>query len=216
MTSPRRIICCILSAFAIASCGAVNKDAPLRTVRVQALADPALREKNPRWDEEVRGLIEASSDYFDNEFGIRFVVQGTAPWPAEERIASTAGLMVRMKKEFPLDGKKEPYDLLIAFTGERVNIYNGGRGRVDRIGDCREGLGSYLVLYVSAPFRYTGANTEPTLDVIALIHEFGHIFGAEHVQDSQSIMNQNFDYRSEFDMKNRSVILKNRLCPFAK
>jgi Metallo-peptidase family M12 len=216
MTTPRRITCCILSVLALTSCGVVSKDLPLRTVRVQALGDPALRERNPRWDEEVRGLIEASSDYFDNEFGVRFVVQSTAAWPAQEKIASTAGLMVRLKKEFPFDGKREAYDLLIAFTGERVNIYNGGRGRVDRIGDCREGLGNYVVLYVSAPFRYTGATTEPTIDVIALIHELGHIFGAEHVQDSQSIMNENFDYRSTFDMKNRSVILKNRLCPFAR
>jgi Metallo-peptidase family M12 len=216
MTTPRRITCCILSVLALTSCGVVSKDLPLRTVRVQALGDPALRERNPRWDEEVRGLIEASSDYFDNEFGVRFVVQSTAAWPAQEKIASTAGLMVRLKKEFPFDGKREAYDLLIAFTGERVNIYNGGRGRVDRIGDCREGLGNYVVLYVSAPFRYTGATTEPTIDVIALIHELAHIFGAEHVQDSQSIMNENFDYRSTFDMKNRSVILKNRLCPFAK
>jgi Metallo-peptidase family M12 len=216
MITPRRIICCILSFLALASCGVVGNEAPLRTVRVQALADPALRERNPRWNDEVRGLIEASSDYFDNEFGIRFVVQGTAAWPAQEKIASTAGLMVRLKQEFPLDRKREAYDLLIAFTGERVNFYSGGRGRVDRIGDCREGLGNYVVVYVSAPFRYTGVTTEPTIDVIALIHELGHIFGAEHVQDSQSIMNESFDYRSTFDMKNRSVILKNRLCPFAR
>ena len=215
MITPRRMTCCILSLLALASCGVVGKDVPQRTVRIRALADPALRERNPRWEDQVRDLIEASSDYFDDEFGVRFVVQGTAPWPAEERVASTAGLMVRLKQDFPLDKKKENYDLLIAFTGERVNVYNGGRGRVDRIGDCREGLGSYVVLYVSAPFRYTGAGTAPTLDVIALIHELGHIFGAEHTQDGQSIMNQNFDYRSEFDMKNRSVVLKNRNCPFA-
>src|SRR5215472_762565 len=138
MITPRQIICCTLSFFALASCGVIGKEAPPRTVRVQALADPALRERNPRWDDEVRGLIEASSDYFDNEFGVRFVVQSTAAWPAQEKIASTAGLMVRLKQEFPLDRKREAYDLLIAFTGERVNFYNGGRGRVDRIGDCRE------------------------------------------------------------------------------
>ena len=52
--------------------------------------------------------------------------------------------------------------------------------------------------------------------VVGLIHELGHIFGAEHTQDTQSIMNENFDYRSQFDMKNRNVILSNRFCPFAK
>jgi len=77
-------------------------------------------------------------------------------------------------------------------------------------------LGSYVVNYVSAPFHYTGVNSDPTIDVISLIHELGHIFGAQHSQDIGSIMHENFDYRSEFDMKNRSVILKNRSCPFAK
>ncbi|HTN71503.1 MAG TPA: M12 family metallo-peptidase [Methylomirabilota bacterium] len=198
------------------SCGVIGNDVPQRVVRVKALADPAFRERNPRWNDEVRGLIEASSDYFENEFGVRFVTQSTAAWPAQEKIASTAGLMVRLKQEFSIDKKAENYDLLIAFTAERVNFYSGGRGRVDRIGDCREGLGSYVVVYVSAPFHYTGATTEPTIDVIALIHELGHIFGAEHVQDAQSIMNENFDYRSKFDIKNYNVILRNRLCPFAK
>jgi hypothetical protein len=65
-------------------------------------------------------------------------------------------------------------------------------------------------------FRGTGARRELEYDTVALIHELGHIFGAEHVQDSRSIMHENFDYRSEFDMRNRSVILQNRDCPFAK
>jgi len=53
-------------------------------------------------------------------------------------------------------------------------------------------------------------------DTVALIHELAHIFGAEHVQDTASIMHEYFDYRSAFDLKNRSVILRNRNCPFAK
>jgi hypothetical protein len=215
MTTRRRIICCILSLLAFSSCGVVVNDAPQRIVRVKVLADPALRERNPRWDAEVRGLIEASSDYFENEFGVRFVTQSTAAWP-QEKISSTAELLTRLKQDFPLDRKNGDYDLIVAFTAERVNPYFGGRGRVDHIGNCREGLGNYVVTYVSRPFRYTGATREPTIDVIALVHELGHIFGAEHTPDTQSIMNENFDYRSEFDMKNRSVVLKNRSCPFGK
>ena len=54
------------------------------------------------------------------------------------------------------------------------------------------------------------------LDVVALIHEFGHVFGAEHVDDTASIMHESFGYRTEFDAKNRSVIRGNRACPFAQ
>jgi len=65
-------------------------------------------------------------------------------------------------------------------------------------------------------FNYRGMNAEPELDIIALIHELGHIFGAEHVADVNSLMHEDFSYRSDFDRKNREVIRKNRLCPFAK
>lgn len=217
MITRRPIICCILSVLSLAlisSCAFLADEPVQRVVRVKALADPAFRERNPRWNEEVRGLIEASSDYFEREFGIRFITQSAAAWPEKERVGSTAGLLVRLREEFPVERKGRSYDLLIAFTAERVNIYFGGRARVDRVGNCREGLGNYVVAHVSEPFRYRGMTAEPNLDVVALIHELGHIFGAEHTQNPESIMNEHFDYRTEFDMHNREVILKNRLCPF--
>jgi hypothetical protein len=183
---------------------------------VKALADLPLRERNPRWNDELRGLVEAASDYFEREFGIRFVTESTAAWPAKERFTSTASLLNQLKQDFPLSASKDGYDLIIAFTGERLNPYIGGRARVDRIGSCAHGLANYVVTSVSTPFRYAGVNAEPTIEVIALVHELGHVFGAEHTDDPHSIMHENFDYRSEFDMKNRSVILSNRKCSFAK
>ena len=216
MITRRRITCFILSSLLFSSCVLLAPSAPERVVRVKALADPALRERNSSWDKEIHGLVEASSDYFEREFGIRFVTQSTGAWPATEKPASTARLLARLKQDFPIYHKKEDYDLIVAFTAGRVDAYFGGRGRVDRIGNCGEGLATYVVVHVSAPFRYTGGNTEPTLDVVSLIHEFAHVFGAEHTNDSGSIMHENFDYRSEFDMKNRNVILQNRNCPFAK
>lgn len=191
-------------------------DPPPRVVRVKALADPKLRERNPAWPEEVRGLVEASSDYFEREFGIRFVTGSVAAWPERERVDSTAGLLARLKRDFPLSSKDGSYDLIVAFTAERVNLYFGGKARVDRIGNCHEGLGNYVVANVSQVFRYAGTDSEPKYDVVALIHELGHIFGAEHTKDTQSIMHENFDYRTEFDLKNREVILKNKFCPFQK
>lgn len=217
MITRRRTIYFILNAVLLSSCAVLNSDASYRLVRVKALADPAMRERNAGWDQELRGFIEASSDYFENEFGIRFITQSTAPWPAQERIRSTVDLLAKLKEDFPIDKKSEPYDLVIAFTAESQSRHlRAGRPRVDRIGDCRQGLGNYVVTTVSRPFRYTGVGSDPPLDVIALIHELGHIFGAEHTSDTSSIMHENFDYRSDFDMKNRSVILTNKHCPFGK
>jgi hypothetical protein len=191
--------------------------APERVVRVKVLADPAVRERNAAWEKEVRGLVEAASDYYEREFSIRFVTQSAVPWPAQEKIASTANLLTKLKTDFPLARKAADHDLIIVFTAESVSRYfAAGRPRVDRIGNCPEGLGYYAVIPVREVFRYGGPSAELTYDTVALIHELGHIFGAEHINDVQSIMNETFDYRTEFDTKNRNIILRNRNCPFAK
>jgi len=216
MTTPRRIICSTLSLLFLSACALSTPETTQRVVRVKVLADPKLREENPRWVEELRDLVEAASDYFEREFGIRLVTQRVSPWPERERIASTALLLARVKRQVPLTDENGRYDLIIAFTGELVNIYSDGKARVDRIGNCQQGLGNYLVSSVSGRFRYHGPNTEPNIDVVALVHELGHIFGAEHTRDINSIMHENFDYRTEFDNKSREVILKNKFCPFAK
>ncbi len=217
MITRQRIISSILSAILLTGCALVRDQPPQRVVRVKVLVDPAMRQRNNDWEREARGLVEAASDYYEREFNIRIITRSVAPWPVQERVPSTVELLERLKRDFSAELKNHDHDLFIAFTGEAVSRYiRGGRPRVDRVGNCQQGLGNYVVVPVRQVFRYGGANAELEYDTVALIHELGHIFGAEHVTDTQSIMNENFDYRTEFDMKNRSVILKNRGCPFAK
>ena len=216
MTTRRRIICLTLSAL-LFSCSLLAPDVPQRLVRVKVLVDVPFRARNPNWNEEARGLIDAASDYYEREFEIRIVTESVSAWPATERIASTPMVLATLRKEFPVELRAHSYDLIVFFSGENTSRYlPAGRPRVDRIGDCRAGLSSYIVVPISNMVRHRSANDEPELDVIALIHELGHVFGAEHVDDTRSIMHESFGYRTEFDGMNRSIIQKNRACPFAK
>jgi hypothetical protein len=180
------------------------------------LGDVSLRARNSRWIEEVRGLVEATSDYYEREFGIRLVTHSVSPWPLEDRIRATPDLLTKLQTDFP-KAENHNYDLVIAFTAAGLSRYErAGRPRVDRIGNCQQGLGSYIVVPVSRVVHYAGPRNDPELEIVALIHEIGHIFGAEHVNDIASIMHENFDYRTQFDATNRAVIERNKLCPFAK
>jgi len=186
-------------------------------VRVSVVADVSFRARNVNWAEEARGLVEAASDYYEREFDIRLITQNVAAWPETERIPSTPNLLAKIQKQFGGQAQQQGYDLLIAFTAEGVSrILAAGRPRVDRIGDCTQGLANYVIVPVTAVFHYGGPNAELAFDVIALIHELGHVFGAEHVNDRDSLMHEEFGYRTEFDAKNRAIVQRNRDCPFAK
>jgi metallopeptidase family M12-like protein len=216
MIMRRRIICSILSAIFLSSCS-IAAEAPQRLVRVKVLADVPFRSRNPNWTEEARGIVEAASDYYEREFDIRIMTESVSAWPATERIDSTPTLLSLLQKEFPSKSKDGSYDLIVSLTAENTTRYfSMGRPRVDRIGNCAQGLANYVVVPIGKVFHYQGAIAEPSFDVIALVHELGHVFGAEHVEDTTSLMHENFGYRTEFDAKNRAVIRKNRSCPFAK
>ena len=217
MTTPRPIICLILSALFISSCSLLGSDTPQRVVRVKVLADVPFRARNRNWAEEARGIVEAASDYYEREFDIRIMTQSVSPWPVTQRVDSTPALLSMLQKQFPIQSNDGNYDLIVSFTAENTSRYlTAGRPRVDRIGNCVQGLSNYVVVPVGKVFRYQSASAEPEFSVIALIHELGHVFGAEHVEDTASLMHESFDYRTEFDAKNRTVIQKNRFCPFAK
>jgi len=213
MTTRRRTSCFILSLFLLSACGALRDAPPQRAVRVRVAADAKLRAKDPYWRETASGLLRAASDFYEREFDIKFVAVSVDAWDVEEDTPLVSTLLKDLMRRFP--STPESYDVTVGLTGQRVAFYAGGRG-LALLGNCEKGLGAYLVSSVTEPFRYSGRDTEPSLDAVALIHEFGHIFGAEHTDDTKSIMHIPFDYRDDFDPKSRAIIAKNKLCPFAR
>jgi hypothetical protein len=187
--------------------------APLqeRLVRVKLLVDSRLTEEDRSWREAVRKLIGEVSEYYQDHFAIRFAVTSAEAWEYPGETPFTSDLMVDLKRRVPEETRDGSYELVLGLTRQRIDVRRG-RARVDRIGDCHEGLGSYIVSSMSVS-SYRGRE-DLEIDATALIHEVGHIFGARHTDDPDSIMNQHFRYRTDFDRPNREIIMENRFCPF--
>ena len=215
MRTRRWIIGFAFSALLLAGCAAARPDrgaVPAREVRVKVVADPALRRADAGWRHTARELLRAASDYYEREFGIRLALQAAEDWPVQGTTMSSVVLMHRLKHAYPRAGGALPYDVVIGLTQQPLNFYRGGRARADRFGNCTEGLGNYIVSHVGEDFTYNG---ELNHDAAAIIHEMGHLFGAVHTDDRESIMHADFDLRSGFDAANRAIVMGNRLCPFA-
>ena len=217
MTTRRLIIWSVFSGLLLAACtaGQPDKTSPrVRVVRVKLVADPALRRTDPRWRDTARDLLRAASAYYEERFGIRLAHQATKAWRVEGATTSSVTLMKRLKRSYPRAGGNLPHDVVIGLTQQPLNFYRGGRARADRFGNCNEGLGNYIVSHVGDSFSY--GDGELTHDAVALIHEMGHLFGAVHTDDPDSVMHQDFDLRTGFDAPNRAIVMGNRLCPFAE
>lgn len=214
MTTRRWIIGFACSALLLAGCAAARPDGavPVRVVRVKVVADPALRRADAGWRHTARELLRAASDYYEREFRIRLALQAVEAWPVQGTTTSSMVLMRRLKRAYPSAGGALLYDVVIGLTQQPLNFYRGGRARADRFGDCTEGLGNYIVSHVGEDFTYNG---ELNHDAAAIIHEMGHLFGAVHTDDRESIMHADFDLRNGFDAANRAIVMRNRLCPFA-
>jgi Metallo-peptidase family M12 len=215
MTTRRRIICSILSLL-LSSCSLVAPSSPERLVKVKILADSSIRKNDRRWHDEIDQKFTAAADFFEREFGIRLLAHKIQPWPLERQVASTAELLRDLKLHVPLSDQEGRYDIVIGFTALPGRI-NPGHGRVDEIGNCRDGLGNYIAISATETLR--SSEQEALLgnsDVLTLIHELGHLFGAEHVDDRSSIMAVHFNPFTDFDPKNREIILNNKFCPFRK
>jgi len=214
MTTLRRTVCFILS-LGLSGCALISGPDTDRIVRVKIVVEGRAREGNPRWREEVAKRVQAAANYFENEFGVRFALQVIAPLTLNERISSSAELLQGLKERVPLREGGQTYDLVIGVTRGEGRI-SRGHARVDEIGNCTVGLGNYIAIALNEPLHHRPLEPTYDTDILALIHEFGHIFGAEHVADPRSIMNERYNFGTEFDGKSRETILKNKFCPFRK
>jgi len=158
-----------------------------RTIRVKVLGDEDYR-RDTKWAASADDLLRVVSAEIEQTFGIRFLPVAHDEWISDDRKKTLEALAEDLDAR--LD--KGDADVVLAITAQK-NPAAGYSG----FAQFREGL----VLIRDGPDRDELART--------LIHEFGHLFGAVHVDDPSSVMGQFIQTRA-FDALNLRAVRLNR------
>ena len=178
-------------------------------VSVKLVADEEYRQERNSWEEEAGRQLEATSEFYQKQFGIRFLADEFIEWespdltPAPEGVYELAGtqwLADNAADEIPNQGK-----LVVILTGEDLSRRNAGILLTTE----RRGFKEYYVLVWAGSINPQNG----------LIHEIAHFFGAKHPQEWSweyaekypSVMDPVKVFSTNtFDPKNRQIVLKNR------
>jgi len=154
--------------------------AEVRTVRVRAIADGTYRRVVDNWRQRIQDAVSGASEFFESNFGIRFVVVDIQPW---EYRGLTHDVNARMKSLLAIP--PQDADLIVAFIG--FGEYWKADAEAYFTGQLGRGMPFGQHVMVSGDDHY-----HPNRDKFVLIHELAHVFGAFHVSNHRSLMYPNF------------------------
>ncbi|RMG93717.1 MAG: hypothetical protein D6705_18200 [Deltaproteobacteria bacterium] len=143
-------------------------------VRVRVFVDETTRAAHPDWIDYVQRLVAAASSIYGEHFGIRFDLVGVDLWPVPADGASARDLFADLEAR-----PREAADIVVGLTDRPLD---GGHGA---------GLGAAPA--PDSPFNgavalvFAHPRSDPKLPHLpVLLHELGHLFGAEDATDPQS------------------------------
>jgi Flp pilus assembly protein TadD len=150
----------------------------LRTVRVRAAAGPVFRERDG-WRESIRSRLDKATEVYAAEFGIRFELESTFAWEGVDERSDLGTAFSALRTMVPADG----VDIVIGFlyTGH-IPVRDLEQADAENLGRAMP-YGQYVVVRdVPGLSTYIRHRT--------LVHEIGHLFGALHAPERDSIMHQ--------------------------
>ncbi len=148
-----------------------------KTLKVKAVVDKEYKEYflfRGDWEEHVRTYFEVAARQFSGQFGGKIVLVEIAEWRSP-RLSSLPDLLVDLRSRFWGVG----VDFIIGFTGKAAD-YNGA---------------AFQNHYFAAISTVAAWGTPYTL-----LHEIGHLCGADHVggpsvmSDDIMLMHKTFDF----------------------
>ena len=153
-----------------------DAEAEVRVVRVRALADATYRRVVEDWNQRIRTIVTAASDYFEANFRIRFELVGIQPWEYRGVARHPESRLKALLAVAPEDA-----DLLIGFIGFGEYYTSGETTYIHRPLGMGMPFGQHVMVSGADHFHLNR-------DKVVLIHELAHVFGAFHVDNRRSLM----------------------------
>lgn len=172
----------------------------LREVRVAVAVSPGFQSL-PNWKSDFERRLTYASRIFESEFKIKFRIVRYSKWTPNDETAEMTTLLEELRSDAPLVDS----DIMIGLTHFAVAPDQPNMRDLHTLGQARPFTGHLVI-------RYPANKLYKVQEDTVLVHELGHVFGAVHTQDPNSIMSPIVDRQlpSRFDSHNRQIILETR------
>lgn len=153
--------------------GAASSNHEPATLKVKLLLDEDEPTRRSHWEPRLRQRLELASDVFLQHAGIRLEIVAIERWNSDDRTRDFSQTL----KEFEQEVDPAPAQVAIGFSSQ----YRVERGRF-HLGGTRGTLHSHILIKERAP------NVQEPERCELLVHELGHLLGATHSGQPDSVM----------------------------
>ncbi|OGW79475.1 MAG: hypothetical protein A2Z83_02805 [Omnitrophica bacterium GWA2_52_8] len=176
-----------------------------RTLRL-GVAVTDIYKKESSWKNSFERRVAYASQIFDREFKIKFKVVQYWDWHPPKDTQDTRVLIDDLMHRYALS---DDIDMMIGLTRLTDPKLVENIGDLHTLGNARPFSGYLVLRYPSSPLFKVQQETVMT-------HELGHLFGAIHNKDKNSIMAPIVKYQipSAFDEQNKDILKLTRKLNF--